>query len=274
MRGKLVFLVLRRAGVGITPAHAGKTIGDRRHDRQPRDHPRACGENESRREIKKATEGSPPRMRGKLFCKPSNISALGITPAHAGKTAQKVALRHDRRDHPRACGENTAIRLHEIYNKGSPPRMRGKLSEIVDTTDSPGITPAHAGKTLRFSGLCLDTGDHPRACGENTPFGCSTKAFLGSPPRMRGKRSNFRKNGANTGITPAHAGKTEPLRDPHDGKGDHPRACGENMLSMSEPILLAGSPPRMRGKQDTRKAMQMFGGITPAHAGKTLGKYQ
>ena len=70
-------------------------------------------------------------------------------------------------------------------------------------------------------------------------------------------------------ITPAYAGKTSKCHARSLKNRDHPRVCGENMLSMSEPILFAGSPPRMRGKPSLGTAYASGQGITPAHAGKT-----
>ena len=49
-------------------------------------------------------------------------------------------------------------------------------------------------------------------------------------------------------ITLAYAGKTEPFCDPHDGKGDHPRVCGENLETLYTIQISLGSPPRVRGK--------------------------
>ena len=51
--------------------------------------------------------------------------------------------------------------------------------------------------------------------------------------------------------------------------GDHPRACGENELSLRLRLSGRGSPPRMRGKQLSCSQAAMEYGITPAHAGKT-----
>ena len=37
--------------------------------------------------------------------------------------------------------------VRQIYPKGSPPRMRGKVVEKQITTHDGGITPAYAGKS-------------------------------------------------------------------------------------------------------------------------------
>ena len=73
----------------------------------------------------------------------------GITPAHAGKTSVIVVPYQAQEDHPRACGENGAEKEKNKMAKGSPPRMRGKLSLNFSTLQIDRITPAHAGKTYR-----------------------------------------------------------------------------------------------------------------------------
>ena len=51
--------------------------------------------------------------------------------------------------------------------------------------------------------------------------------------------------------------------------GAHPRACGENVWSFVQPILMQGSSPRMRGKRSLSHADTGIPGLIPAHAGKT-----
>ena len=45
-------------------------------------------------------------MRGKLSFLADVLRTVGITPAHAGKTASAGQGKSARKDHPRACGEN------------------------------------------------------------------------------------------------------------------------------------------------------------------------
>ena len=50
------------------------------------------------------------------------------------------------------------------------------------------------------------------------------------------------------GLIPAHAGKTLHHRGRGRMRRAHPRACGENLSTDTEDVILAGSSPRMRGK--------------------------
>ena len=106
-------------------------------------------------------------MRGKRLKREMHRADDGITPAHAGKTHSFFPRSGTGRDHPRACGENMEIRDRQTGERGSPPRMRGKLGIIGETDVNLGITPAHAGKTNPEPYRPRCPKDHPRACGEN-----------------------------------------------------------------------------------------------------------
>ena len=112
------------------------------------------------------------------------------------------------KDHPRACGENRTGTRGRAVKTGSPPRMRGKHRLQRAAPLHAGITPAHAGKTMFYLRPKTEEQDHPRACGENGRFILKMCILTGSPPRMRGKRKIKTEPWVDTGITPAHAGKT------------------------------------------------------------------
>ena len=149
-----------------------------------------------------------PRMRGKHTGRKSADAALRITPAHAGKTGRAAPISAITADHPRTCGENWLCSVRRQSKIGSPPHMRGKLSQPQVVRSMRRITPAHAGKTKgRFHGENVMP-DHPRTCGENFQIPNNIAEGIGSPPHMRGKLK-FTPDGAEVvRITPAHAGKT------------------------------------------------------------------
>ena len=71
------------------------------------------------------------------------------------------------------------------------------------------------------------------------------------------------------GITPAHAGKSwETISEVGKGK-DHPRTRGEKSPMRFMRSFLMGSPPHTRGKVPIPLDLSPYGGITPAHAGKS-----
>ena len=208
-------------------------------------------------------------MRGKPETIQKSVNEAGITPAHAGKTQSERRKGDELWDHPRACGENRCTVGVKAHVKGSPPRMRGKPCPQEQRRLAKGITPAHAGKTLRFPCQPCHLWDHPRACGENSSHLRNTLYSEGSPPRMRGKLFCLPIVRTSPRITPAHAGKTFLDVAAKANNRDHPRACGENKRLPLPPKIPAGSPPRMRGKPCEFAVCTDFAGITPAHAGKT-----
>ena len=110
----------------ITPAGAGKTPLNRKLLIYSEDHPRRCGENDTRRNCGRKSPGSPPQVRGKLCEEIGCQCAHGITPAGAGKTVWKAASGRVHWDHPRRCGENWAFAPVAACMIGSPPQVRGK----------------------------------------------------------------------------------------------------------------------------------------------------
>ena len=148
--------------------------------------------------------------------------------------------------------------------------MRGKHIYVGCKIVVTRIIPAHAGKTKTRHCMCMRTGDHPRACGENDRQGRRDCHRSGSPPRMRGKLSKAKNCFTPPRITPAHAGKTAWLAEFVTIAEDHPRACGENANLNGARLNAAGSPPRMRGKPASALSDRRILRITPAHAGKTI----
>ena len=87
--------------------------------------------------------------------------------------------------------------------------MRGKVHKSRMFCRLNGITPAHAGKSLKLSQRSYAFEDHPRTCGEKFLNFTNKFPVPGSPPHMRGKELAFYKPFGETGITPAHAGKRQ-----------------------------------------------------------------
>ena len=85
-RGKQLQGQVATPGVGLIPAHAGKTPPSRRAGAGGRAHPRSRGENEERLVASPRLTGSSPLTRGKRD-KPRRVFLRArLIPAHAGKT--------------------------------------------------------------------------------------------------------------------------------------------------------------------------------------------
>ena len=154
--------------------------------------------------------------------------------------------------------------------RGSPPRVRGKDGGWGRRDRPPGITPARAGKRSSSGKNTLSGRDHPRACGEKSGNKDNAATEWGSPPRVRGKGPFLRGPAEQIGITPARAGKSLCRVGSIPCGRDHPRACGEKLLTISTDLALLGSPPRVRGKEPVAAQDVAHLGITPARAGKSI----
>ena len=86
--------------------------------------------------------------------------------------------------------------------------MRGKGKYKSLGTMGYGITPAYAGKRIKYRSLSYCTRDHPRLCGEKCEMPSTAFLYLGSPPPMRGKVLVPVRENVQYRITPAYAGKS------------------------------------------------------------------
>ena len=167
-------------------------------------------------------------MRGKVIYRLTYLIAMGITPAHAGKSFRTTIRAEFCQDHPRTCGEKFVLCLHRNQMLGSPPHMRGKGQQGLFVFLFQRITPAHAGKSLRG----MESG----------------RVLIGSPPHMRGKGISSAYLDGEKRITPAHAGKSSCIVASFNLSEDHPRTCGEKACRGIALNAVFGSPPHMRGK--------------------------
>ena len=147
-------------------------------------------------------------MRGKGVLPFRVLPFRGITPAYAGKSLISQAPDRSRQDHPRLCGEKYLVSYHTVGAAGSPPPMRGKVTEAETVTKEDRITPAYAGKSSGNGNTDSRRQDHPRLCGEKDFDVLHIPGMGGSPPPMRGKGTDRAEGIADTGITPAYAGKS------------------------------------------------------------------
>ena len=250
-----------------------------------------CGEKHYSCAPNSQNRGSPPRVRGKDFCRLYACQRVGITPACAGKSFPAPRSALSEWDHPRVCGEKLTSFLSVIIPKGSPPRVRGKVARASAATTARGITPACAGKSAPWAKQKGGVGDHPRVCGEKAFHLIFPPLSWGSPPRVRGKvfspalwmplpkdhprvcgekLSGATRKFMRTRITPACAGKSASLMYFRAPGSDHPRVCGEKRYGACVGKRNVGSPPRVRGKGFLAMATGCATRITPACAGKRL----
>ena len=197
-------------------------------------------------------------------------------------------------DHPRGCGEHIGIGISGLRRQGSSPRMRGALNAFAPAWTASRIIPADAGSTLLIQHRITRKRDHSRGCGEHhragqrhhdiqgSSRGCGEHAGRkgnkvlrqGSSPRMRGAPGEHRHRLPLIGIIPADAGSTVCLVFSCLTSADHPRGCGEHLLTAHATFEQIGSSPRMRGAQTCTDCQPWRVWIIPADAGSTAEIYQ
>ena len=168
MRGKGWQVGFQHASERITPACAGKSPASGPGCGKTGDHPRVCGEKTRYQNLKTTIQGSPPRVRGKVWDILQPLADWGITPACAGKSCLAAIYAYNEGDHPRVCGEKSVPLRCSISAVGSPPRVRGKAGQSQHPAEQSGITPACAGKRPCMMGAFCPLKDHPRVCGEKS----------------------------------------------------------------------------------------------------------
>ena len=189
-----------------------------------------CGEKKHPLCFRLVCLGSPPRVRGKVSQNRSTSTTKRITPACAGKRDRHGAAARRDQDHPRVCGEKKKEWSSLTKAEGSPPRVRGKVFGEILPEAVKRITPACAGKSYDYTDNNGVKQDHPRVCGEKRYFQHPAPMTSGSPPRVRGKESCKAWQNQRGRITPACAGKSEPLFFLIFRQQDHPRVCGEKIF--------------------------------------------
>ena len=193
--------------------------------------------------------GIPPRVRGEPLLIQGAVLDHGHTPASAGRTRRVASVIALYRAYPRECGENLQSRNSHIWGSGIPPRVRGEPLGAHHRDAVDGHTPASAGRTsVRADSWSMSSG---------------------IPPRVRGEQVVAHYLADDGGHTPASAGRTVHAARFHHERQAYPRECGENSSCSKMSPAWVGIPPRVRGEPIGYLHSFVFGGHTPASAGRT-----
>ena len=257
------------AWFGLIPAHAGKTVTERLRQWPGGAHPRSRGENHGVESRVVNQTGSSPLTQGKHEEGGRGGAETGLISAHAGKTRRGGAAGCRPRAHPRSRGENSFSACLSAKSRGSSPLTRGKPRRRHARAVTFGLIPAHAGKTYRAIPRRFSGRAHPRSRGENPIRPSPRYRSNGSSPLTRGKQETAANQDPESGLIPAHAGKTEFTGALVDGSGAHPRSRGENLKCGFAESSGGGSSPLTRGKLVAQGRERVVRGLIPAHAGKT-----
>ena len=251
MRGKRGCRWWCRPGLGLIPAHAGKTgLSSKTRSAAPA-HPRSCGENAVRRATSTVCRGSSPLMRGKRLVGTLFQERVGLIPAHAGKRACTPQRKNRERLIPAHAGK-TLRGSRPLAGSRAHPHARGEnMRQSARVSFFPGLIPAHAGKNRPARRRTSLRGAHPRSCEENRVQARRVLRLQGSSPLTRGKPRGEGAPCVPEGLIPAHAGITSETRPCPRCGAAHPRSRGENASAVSAAYPASGSSPLTRGKPQT-----------------------
>ena len=155
MRGAHVRCMTVENAVGIIPADAGSTVGSMVAIHCLWDHPRRCGEHNTRPSPDETHSGSSPQMRGAHPLTAILILQQRIIPADAGSTLAPGSDGGVPGDHPRRCGEHVSVCSPHRTTMGSSPQMRGAPKATGKNIAQSRIIPADAGSTVSTPTSCL-----------------------------------------------------------------------------------------------------------------------
>ncbi len=267
MRGAAQVPRVLAGGRGTNPAGAGSRPGRPTSPAVSGDHPRGCGEQWDTALPRMSVAGPSPRVRGAGRRRPGLPGARGTIPAGAG--SRTVCRRHAVavRDHPRGCGEQSAVNCPPRYASGPSPRVRGAVFSLVGLNEEVGTIPAGAGSSRSSRAPARRGRDHPRGCGEQQATPEPELWAWGPSPRVRGAALSGLGLGLALGTIPAGAGSSAgtPRRPPPTR--DHPRGCGEQFVPNPQACDLRGPSPRVRGAGSVHRSSFVVGGTIPAGAG-------
>ena len=107
-------------------------------------------------------------------------------------------------------------------------------------------------------------------CGEHDWPINQRDGLWGSSPHVRGTRDSVKNLRPFFGIIPACAGNTCPIPLRWFARWDHPRMCGEHVVTRKSRRGFKGSSPHVRGTQYAPYRPCRQQGIIPACAGNTI----
>lgn len=148
--------------------------------------------------------------------------------------------------------------------------MRGILTRKAYTSQKRRIIPACAGNTLSILCALSNRSNHPRLRGEYVAYALQRDIPWGSSPLARGILNRCVCKSYISRIIPAYAGNTKSDKYCQNLYWDHPRLCGEYLLSPSIWCVMLGSSSLVRGIRGRNGTKGLLDRIIPACAGNTF----
>ena len=159
------------------------------------------------------------------------------------------------------------LRRYPRTRAGSPPRVWGRLADLLRDVDAARFTPTCVGTAVARRHTRCYRAVHPHVCGDGLPLVAPSGNPAGSPPRVWGRR-RARMPGRPPGrFTPTCVGTAGVAATHRQYWSVHPHVCGDGFYGDSGGIITAGSPPRVWGRHTSRGASQAGHRFTPTCVG-------
>ncbi|RLV78527.1 hypothetical protein D3C57_109120 [Streptomyces rapamycinicus NRRL 5491] len=171
---------------------------------------------------------------------------------------------------PAGAGSSGHVRTAGGDGEGPSPRVRGAAPDLVPEQGAGGTIPAGAGSSSRGRPRNDPRWDHPRGCGEQQARYAALGRNAGPSPRVRGAGARTRPAPPPKGTIPAGAGSSGRYRALAPERRDHPRGCGEQLISFECGGWWWGPSPRVRGAALVEELADAALGTIPAGAGSSF----
>ena len=211
-----------------TPTHVGKTGTGVYRNCPVQKHPHARGEDIISTLDMVRSEETPPRTWGRPGMKKTASQVARNTPTHVGKTWAFRKTCQQKKKHPHARGEDSAMSRDGSRQLETPPRTWGRRYIDPAVHMAGRNTPTHVGKTYGLRLKPAGAGKHPHARGEDLWTAPETCGGRETPPRTWGRPKPHTWSIRISRNTPTHVGKTHTSSSQRHSRRKHPHARGED----------------------------------------------
>ncbi len=227
-----------------------------------------CGEERKTNATTKRGKGTPPRVWGRVPEPKIPDTKDRDTPTCVGKSSciSTPILRLE--GHPHVCGEERIEGEFACLERGTPPRVWGRVSFWPFLCPGFRDTPTCVGKSNAFHLSLQFYEGHPHVCGEEIPIQPTLTQALGTPPRVWGRGFGCIIYCIFDRDTPTCVGKSYRLFQLSSVVWGHPHVCGEEPDKAYQNWLFAGTPPRVWGRVTFMMSISIIFRDTPTCVGK------
>ncbi len=210
---------------------------------------------------------SSPHARGSSLTWGCGETGSVVVPARAGIFPCPPQLSRRRCCRPRTRGDLPLGDSYAGKANGSSPHARGSSHVRRLAREHGVVVPARAGIFPWSVRGRRSARRRPRTRGDLPTSSAAARRSAGSSPHARGSSVVEAVHGRRQRVVPARAGIFLSGTRVRPGHGCRPRTRGDLPITVSVPVLVAGSSPHARGSSLHRDATLHGEFVVPARAG-------